>query len=353
MTHRERVLAALSHQVTDRVPMDFWAVPEVWEKLYKHFGTTKEEEVLEQLGVDIHMVWPEYIGPEMPTFEDGSFMEPMGTHRRNVKNEFSTYQEYASAPMGKLETPQEVEDFPFAQVSWWNMEGLSEQIGNRHETHYIKIQTGGLFELAWALRGYEQFFMDLADEPEIVHALMNKICTFYCEFVEKALTCAGDKIDMVYTYDDIAAQNALLMSPGMMEEFIFPYHRRLNKVIKSFGKKVMYHSCGAVFPVIDKLIDLPIDVLNPLQPLAKDMDFKVIKEKFGQRVCFHGGICIQQTLPSGTPEEVRQAVFNAVDILAKDGGYILTSAHYIQADTPLENILALFEAGKQAVPQQS
>ena len=325
--------------------MDFWAVPEMWDRLLDWFQVSDREEVLKKLHIDMRLVAPGYTGPRMETFADGSFMEPMGTHRRLAHNAYSTYSELASAPMGSFTSPEQVYAYPYAQPDWWDFAGLAGRIGRLHDEYYIKIETGGMYENAWALRGYEQLLLDMYDAPMIVHAIMDYLCTFYCEFVKRAMECAGGLIDMVYTYDDIAAQNALILSRDMIEEFILPYHRRLNGLIKSYGKSIMFHSCGAIFPMIGDLVELPIDVLNPLQPRAQGMDFERIKTLYGDRISFHGGICIQKTLPYGTQEDVRRAVRHAIDTLGKDGGYILTSAHYIQADTPVDNVIAMFDEG--------
>lgn len=345
---RERVLAALNHQKTDRVPLDFWAVPETWDKLKQYFHTAEEESVLCALGIDIRQIQPEYIGPAMERLEDGTYYDAMGVHRKPIKNDFCEYEEYASSPLGYVETVEDFKSYDkWPVVDNYDFKGLSEKIGNIHDTYYTKLETGGLFEFAWALRGYEQFMMDMVLEPEIAHYIMNRITDFWCEYVKLAMENAGDKYDMVYTYDDIAAQNSLLMSKEMWAEFIKPYHERLNKVIHGYGKTIMYHSCGAVYDMIEDLSKLPIDVLNPIQPRAGGMDMAKIKENFGEKLCFHGGIDIQFTLPKGTREEVDEAVRHAIDTLGAGGGYILTSAHYIQADTPVENIIEMFEEAKR------
>lgn len=344
MLPRDRVISALSHKKTDRVPLDFWAVPEVWEKLKHHFCTDDEEKILQNLHIDIRQFQPMYIGPPIIKMEDNSYFDPMGVHRRIVKNEFCEYEEYATWPLGFAESVEDLESYDkWADINNFDFSGLSGQIGDANKTYYIKLETGGLFEMAWALRGYEQFMIDMALEPELAHYILNRLTDFYCEYVRRAMNSAGDKYDMVYTYDDIAAQNTLLMSRDMWAEFIKPCHERLNKVIHGYGKTVMYHSCGAVYEMIDDLSKLPIDVLNPIQPNATGMDMDKIKANYGDRLCFHGGIDIQYTLPKGTKQEVIDTVKRVTKALGRDGGYVLTSAHYIQADTPVENILAMFE----------
>lgn len=345
---RERVLKALAHQQTDRVPVDFWATPEVWDKVKAHLNLQDDEAVLQKLEIDIRAVQPDYAGPQLRKEADGSFFDAMGVHRRIVHNEFCSYDEYASAPLGYVEELTDFDSYQYwPKAENYDFAGIAAKVGDLHKTYYMKLETGGLFEFAWALRGYDQFMMDMILEPEIAHFIMDKITSFWCDYVDAAMQKAGDFYDMVYTYDDVAAQTALLMSKDMWAEFVKPYHQRLNKTIKKYGKTIMYHSCGAVYDLIEDLAALPIDVLNPIQPLAKGMDMQKIKNHFGKTLCFHGGIDIQFTLPRGTTEDVATAVRHAIDTLGQNGGYILTSAHHIQADTPVENILKMYEEAKE------
>jgi uroporphyrinogen decarboxylase len=159
---------------------------------------------------------------------------------------------------------------------------------------------------------------------------------------------------MVYTYDDVATQNGLLISPRMWRKYILPRHQRLNKAIRAarYPVKIMYHSCGAVAPLVGAFVEeMDIDVLNPLQPRAAGMDMERIKAEFGDRLAFHGGVDIQHTLPKGTPGQVQAEVMERCRILGRGGGYICTSAHYIQADTPLENIVAMYTAPRELGPE--
>ena len=265
MTHRERVLAALAHRQPDHCPVDFWAVPEVVERLLKHFGAREEAELYDLLDVDMQFVFPCSTLPDPEILPDGSYFDRMGVHRRPVRNDYCTYDEYASYPLAYAESVADLERY------------------------------------------------DKWPDPD------------------------------AFDWAHFAAQNALLLSPEMLEEFVYPYYRRMNSVIKAYGKPIMYHSCGAVLSQLPKLAELPIDVLNPLQPMAKGMDFQWLKDNWGDRLSFHGGLCLQSTLPKGTPDEVREAVRRAVSILGKNGGYIMTSAHYLQNDIPTENILAMYE----------
>lgn len=346
MLERERVLLAIGRKSADRTPADFWAVPEMQRKLFGHFGVNALSDLLNCLSVDIREVRPQYIGPKAEVLPDGTFYSTLGAHLKRVENAFSSYYEYASYPLAGCETPDEVLAYPrwpdAARYDWAN---FSDQIGALHDRYYVKIQLGGLFENAWALRGMERFMIDIAEGSEIPHAIMRRITDYFIEFFTRAMRAACDKIDLAYTYDDIASQRGLLMSPAMWEEYVAPYHRELNRVIHGYGKKIMYHSCGSVYPLIDRIARLPVEVLNPLQPKAVGMDLQKIKAEFGDRLCFHGAIDIQDVLPHGTQRDVQDAVRNAISILGAGGGYILSSSHYIQADTPVENVLAMYDLG--------
>lgn len=346
MLPRERVLAALAHQTPDRTPTDFWAVEEIWCRLKQLFQTESKDDVLDRLGIDIRRVRPDYVGPPIQFLNDGSYLLPDGTHRKKVTNRFGAHEEYAGFPLNACETVQEILEWDrWPKAEQYDWEGFSRKIGDKHEHYFIKLDLGGPFERAWSLRGYEQYLMDMATEPEIPHAIMERLTEYYVDFVTRAMEAAGDKIDMVYTWDDIASQNSLLISPQMWEEFVKPYHVYIDRVIHGYGKRVMYHSCGAVRPMIHRLMELPIDVLNPLQPLAAGMsDLCSIKKEYGDQLTFHGAIDIQQLLPHGNPDEVYREAHRVSTILGDGGGYILCSAHFIQADTPLENILALYQA---------
>ncbi len=347
----DRVENTLKHQTPDRTPFDFWAVPEVIEKLKNYLSLPDEQEVLRLLGVDCRLVRPDYIGPRPQTFPDGTFYTPWGSHRRLVSNDFSTYEEYASFPLSECKTAAEVQAWPlWPKPEYWDWAGLPAKIAalNQGPRYHIRYEVGGIFESAWALYGLDRFLVDFVENPEVPCAILDCYTDLMIGNVHRLMQAAGGLIDMVYTYDDVAIQNGLLMSPGMWRRFILPRHQRLNSVIKSYNLKIMYHSCGAVYKLIPAFIqDMGIDVLNPLQPRAALMDMQKIKDEFGRLVSFHGGIDLQETMPHGSPEDVRNEVLERCWILGKGGGYICTTAHYIQGDVPIENILTLYTTPRQ------
>ena len=356
----ERVEMALARRQPDRVPFDFWAVPEVWERMRRALDlgddlSIADEELLRLLGVDCRMVNTRYTGTKARELSDGTYIDAWGTHRREMSNEFSTYGEYASHPLAQAETVDDVLNWDWASPDDWDVSGVRVQCEslNVGARYHLRYEVGGIFEWAWGLRGFERFLLDLAEKPDIACAIMDRFTDVYIENTLRVIEAAGGLLDMVYTYDDVGIQNGLLMSPRMWRKYILPRHQRLNAAIRSarYPVKIMYHSCGAIFPLIGPFIDeMGIDVLNPLQPRAVGMDMARIKSEFGDRLSFHGGIDIQHTLPHCTPDEVQAEVRQRCNLLGRGGGYICTTAHHIQADTPLENIVAMYCTPRELDP---
>ena len=197
---------------------------------------------------------------------------------------------------------------------------------------------------AMYLRGIENIFMDLAMREEIAHAIFRKIRKFYLVYLERILKAAKGKIDIVLTGDDFGSQNGLLISADMWRNFIKPGFAEYISLIKNHGARAMHHTCGSVVEIIPELIKCGLDVLQSIQPEAVNMSLAELKTKFGQMLCFHGGISIQKTMPFGSADEVRQEVKKIADIIKPDGGYIFCTSHNIQSDTCIENVQALMEA---------
>lgn len=346
----ERVANAIERKQPDRVPFDFWAVPETLTKLKNYLNVKSEEELLQLFGVDCRIIAPDYIGPKPEVFPDGTFFTEWGSHRRLVRNEYSSYEEYASFPLAEAKSRADVETWPrWPRPEFYDWSRLVEKIRsvNTRVKYHIRVDVGGIFESAWALYGLDRFLTGLYDAPDIACAIMDCYTDLMIQNVHRMMAAGAAHIDMLYTYDDVAVQNGLLMSQAMWRKYILPRHLRLNKAIKQYGVKILYHSCGAIYPLIQPLIEeMGIDVLNPLQPRARMMDMVRIKNEFGSRIAFHGGIDLQQTLPFGSQEDVVSEVRDRCKILGKGGGYICTSAHYIQADVPVDNIIAIYLADR-------
>jgi len=346
----ERVERSISRKKPDRTPFDYWAVEEMTTELLRVFSLQDEEQLLRLLGVDCRIVNPDYIGPAREILSDGTYFDAFGTHRKKVTNEFSTYDEYASFPLAEMDTTSQIESYSrWPDQSYWDwstLPGIINEI-NQDVRYHIRYDIGGIFETAWGLYGMDKFLIDMIQKPEIPLAIMDCVTNILIGNFRQVMKHAEGLIDMVYTYDDVAIQNGLLMSEKMWRKNILPFHQKLNREIKQYDVKILYHSCGAVYDLIDPIIDeMQIDMLNPLQPRAAKMNMQNIKDHFGKKIAFHGAIDIQHTMPFGTPAEVENEVKERCQILGKGGGYVCTTAHYIQADTPIENILAMYSADR-------
>jgi uroporphyrinogen decarboxylase len=360
---RDRVNLSINFQKPDRTPLDFAAEPEVWHKMLAHFNTDSKDEVLGRLGVDCKAIsfdcfctHPEIEsdgqlrGAEntrwIRTQEDGSIRDIWGARRKNVKTEFGEHLTIVSFPLAESRNTDDLRKYHWPQSSWWDFKDIDTVIerANKDTVYHIRWRVGAIFETAWSLYGFERFLTDLAIQPEMPKYVMERITEVHVENLRRVLESSADKIDMVYFFDDLASQQSLLISPQMYEQHIRGYHQQIIDTASGFGKPVMMHTCGAVFPLIERLIDMGLRALNPIQPSVEEMHPEHLAEKYAGKIAFHGGVDIQGFLPKASVEEVREKAAYLRELLGSGGGYIQAGTHHFQADTPLENILAIYGA---------
>lgn len=370
MTPRERVLAALNHQEPDRVPLDLGSTnctgitKVAYERLKEHLGITKEtilldrvlqlavvdEEVLERFRIDTRGL---FIGSpdnwqdiELP---DGSFQDEWGVIRKKPPTSF--YYDLISSPFqdGLSEEGLRSHNWP-DPLDPGRVRGLAERAEHLYkETDYAVVLQikGGFITQSQYLRGFEGWFIDLLLEPELLGKLLDRTLDFSIKLAGQALDAIGDNVDVLMFGDDIGIQTGPMFSPEAYRKVIKPRQAKFVGFLKekSRGKKVLMHTCGSVFELMEDLIEVGIDVYNPVQVTAAKMDPASLKKAFGGRMAFWGGIDSHRVLPAGTPEDVRNEVAKMIKVLAPGGGFVLNSVHNIQPDVPPENICALFDAG--------
>ncbi len=352
LSHRERVRLALAHQPTDRIPIAMVcsginppARAALAAYLARERGLTVEAYLAPLL--DIAAIAPPYVGPPLAEGED-----LWGVRRAPVSYGLGAYDEIIHYPLAEAQTEADLDRRRWPSPDWYDYAALPGRIAALQKSApggplCLMLSPGGnLFETSWYMRGFERSFMDLALNPDLFHAIMERVAEIYIAFCRRALAAAGGAIDLVFTADDIGSQRGLLMSLPMWEEHLKPYHVRLNAAIHEFGAKVIYHTDGAVMEAVPGLMDMGVDVLQALQFDAAGMDPVILKERYGDRLCFEGGVSVQKTLPFGRPEDVRREVRERIAVLGRGGGYILGPAHAIQAGTPPENIVALFDTAE-------
>ena len=349
MSGYERVLKAVRHERSDRLPIDYSATPEAHAQLKKHLGIEDDEALRKRLGCDIRLVGGRFVGPDDMVGAAGGDAQGkdfLGVVWKPLKNEFATYYEMAFHPLANVTTVKEVEAYPWPSVDWFDYSTLSDDIDrlNHDDRNCICFFVGGSFETPWYMRGMSRFLMDLVECPDIAEAISARATEFYKQRALRAIEAAKGKIDMVYSGGDIGTQRGMMLAPDLWRTRIKPYSSQLIRTFKDMGIMTMYHSCGSIVPVIDDLIEMGLDILDPIQPLAEGMDPVSLKKRFGDRLVFHGGIDEQHLLPHGTAEDVRAEVLRLMAELGGDGAYIVCPAHAIQPDTPPENVMAIYDA---------
>jgi len=357
MNSRERVLRTLNLEQPDRVPIDLWMSSGFTRKLLPTLGIG-EKAFLDLHDVDLRYIeGPAYVGPPLREYSDGSDEDIWGVRRATVTvpttGGSETYQEVAWSPLASAQTVEDVNNYDhWPSPDWFDYGGIERQCEEiRREERAVVFMGDRMNRLAQLkpamyLRGVEQILVDMIGDPEIAEAVFAKVRRFYRSYAERIFEAARGKIDILLMGDDFGSQNGPLISPEMWTRFIGEGFGEYASLAKSYGLRVMHHTCGSVRPIVPLMIERGLDVLQSLQPEASDMDPRMLKAEFGDRLAFHGGISIQQTMPFGTPEDVRSEVGDRIEALAGGGGYILCTAHNIQADTPVENVMELLRAYK-------
>jgi uroporphyrinogen decarboxylase len=321
--------------------MDYWATPETTALLLKHLGCSTEQEMCRRLHVDMPVkVKARYIGPSFPQDSD-----IFGCRYKNMNYGRGEYKECVFHPLASYDSVSEIRgNFRWPETDWWDYSSIPSQIEDKED---FPVLAGHYepFLIYKDLRGQEKAFMDLVENPELVHYCLDKL--FYLGFTD--IRCLYEQIPgkamLTYVAEDMGGQEDLMMSPAHIREFLLPKMKRIIDFIHSQGAFAFHHNDGSIRRIIPDMIAAGIDILNPIQWRTKNMDRRELKQEFGQKIVLHGAMDNQLTLPFGSVEDVRNEVLDNLQILGADGGYILAPCHNIQSITPIENILAMYETG--------
>jgi uroporphyrinogen decarboxylase len=341
MSPRERWLAVLNRKRPDRVPMDYWATPEATAKLLKHCGCADEASLFRKLHVDRPVtVEPAYVGPALPVDAD-----VFGCRYRDMRYGTGSYRECIHHPLAGFTTLEELKKgYRWPSPDWYDYSGLPAQAAACHGS---PVRGGGSepFLTYKDLRGGEQAFIDLIENPDIVHYCLDRLYELAYENTRRIYETLPGRVDISYVAEDMGSQDDLMYSPAQIRAFFIPRMKRMIDLAHQAGAFVFHHSDGGVRRIIPDMIQAGIDVLNPIQWRCGGMEREGLKRDFGDRLVFHGGVDNQRTLPFGTVEDVRAEVRDNLAILGAGGGYILGPCHNIQAVSPAENVVALYETG--------
>lgn len=339
MTPRERWLAVLNREQPDRIPMDYWATQEASGKLVEHLGVSTIDEALKQLHVDRPFtVSPVYAGP---AGKDGA--DIYGCRHKKVNYGNGTYYECTYNPLAEYSSVEEIRaHYTWPEPDWWDFSAIAQQIEGREE---YPVRGGGSepFLMYKKLRGQEQGAVDLILNPEIVHYCLDKLFDLAYETTRRIYEQIPGRVDITYVAEDFGSQEDLLYSPEQIREFFIPRMKRMIDLAHEEGAYVFHHSDGSIRKILPDMIEAGIDVLNPIQWRCRDMEREGLKRDFGSEIIFHGGMDNQYTLAQGSIDQVNREVLDNLSLLGRDGGYILAPCHNIQAVSPPENIVAMYE----------
>jgi len=368
--HRERVLMALNHEQPDRVPVDLGStrattiIIAAYENLKGYLGLSHEtklmwqyqnsvipdETVLKRFDIDTRLLMlGDFKKKPAKRIDANSFIDVWGTTwKKSPEGHYIN----ADGPFQKCDPRIEIlETFDWPDPNDPGLyEGLqvrAESLRKRTDCAIVLDLPNGIMLQGWFVRGFEEWLTDFYMNKEFACRLMDIMTDIWTTIAENALSAVGSNIDIVAMADDLGMQEGTFVSPQVYREMLKPRHKRMVEAIKSRSHaKVFLHSCGSVHAIIEDLIEIGIDVLNPVQVSAKNMDPTKLKKEWGDRLAFWGAIDSQRVLPFGTPEQVRAEVRRTIDCMANGGGYVLSSVHNIQREVPPENIVAMFDEAR-------
>lgn len=327
----------------DKPPCDYWGTAEVTARLRRDLNCPNDRALWQCLGIDkcIHLA-PRHPRAAESDWHLQSLFSIWGIETRDIGYGSGVYREVARGPLESAETARDIECFAWPDPEEWDLSGLREQ-ALEWKDYPILCGSHEPFYLYSRMRGMERALADLIEAPEIAEAALERIHFIHERLFERILAEVGDLIDLIYVAEDLGTQESLLMSPRMFRRFLAPTLRKIIDMAHSRGIKVFHHDDGAIRQMIPELLDIGIDILNPVQWRCRGMDRAALARDFGARVVFHGGVDNQHTLPFGSAEDVRREVEDNLRIFSACKGYIVAPCHNIQANTPTENIVALYE----------
>jgi uroporphyrinogen decarboxylase len=348
---RERVLTTLAGREPDRVPLDTWMSKEAIVKICEYLGLPTEtdpygmwhEGILQRLHVDFRRPYTPYVGPPLRTFADGSWETEYGVVRKGYG--------YGVAVTHPLADATEVDEIlaygSYPDPDWYDYSGLGDYCRRHAEYAFTGGSKFPFFTEACDLMGMEQVMLNLYEAPQLVEALFHKLVDVHITLTERWLEVAPESIDILICTDDYGGRENLLISPGHWRTFMKPALQRVVDFGQERGLHVMLHSDGAIRAIIPDLIEMGVDILNPIEPEADGMEPASIKRDFGDQLVLHGAASAMN-LVHGTPEEVAAEARYLFEHLAPGGGFVLCPSNHLLEDMPVENILALYDTAYEA-----
>jgi uroporphyrinogen decarboxylase len=346
MTSRQRVLGCLARTGYDRIPIKHEGTPEINHALMKHFGLANMEQLLHVVGEDFRYVGPDYCGPELRTFPDGSTEGYWGEHYRYAEFEGGRYLESCYQPFAGVESLDQLDRSHFPSSGWFDYSRVKAKCQALGGQFAVCCGSPGDLDFINSIaraRGMEEVLMDLVSDNPVYLAIMEARFQFYYQLHERTLQAAEGLVDIVHCGEDFGNQLGPMISLRVFDKHFAPKLEKYFAMVHRYGARTMMHMCGCCEAFLPRLIPLGLDIYDVVQPTTPEMDIARLREKCGEALAFCGTMCVQTTLPFGTVADVEREVRRRLDLFP-EGGLILGPTHAVQVGTPLENILAMYRA---------
>lgn len=375
---RDRVLRALRHEEPDRVPIEFGspatlsmvdgepygyaalcdllgiegAAPPILARAFSNSVTNVDPRILARFGADLRWVGPG--GPDLTELPGGRLRDDQWGYELIPLGAINQADD-ERAPLRHATTWAEIEAHPCwpdpTDPRIWT--GKAEEAAAHRAAGYAVVANPGVgclvFHHYQRLRGFDTFLLDMVDNPGLFHALCERILEIDIAIMERFLPAVAASADVVFMADDLGSQQNMLLSPAQYRAFLKPYQARWIAAARRLvpHARIAYHSCGSFFQVLPDLVEIGVEVLTPVQPLARGMEVERLKREFGDSLSFMGGLDTQRLLPYGTEAEVRDGARRLIDTLGPGGGFIFSASHEILPDVPSRNIAAMFDEAQR------
>jgi uroporphyrinogen decarboxylase len=345
MTSKERVLTALSHAEPDRVPIDYLSNPGIDRRLKEHFGLSADdgEGLRQALHVDFRSVGAPYVGPRLHAEVPDRIVNPcFGTHVRWIEHQSGGYWDYCDFPLQNA-TLEEVEAWPMPSPNDYDYSHIEEDC-RRHRDYCVCLGCmPDVINASAMIRSMEQVLVDLITDDEAGLLYTDRRLAIQLEVLRRTLESAKGGIDLIWMGEDLGTQNSPMISMEVFRKHIRPRHQPFIDLAKSYGVKVMMHSCGSSSWAFEDFIEMGVDVMDTLQPEAANMAPAYLKSKFGDRLSFHGCISTAGPVAYGSVDDVVDYCRETLDIMMPGGGYCFAPTHLLQDNSPTENVVAMYE----------
>jgi uroporphyrinogen decarboxylase len=351
------------------------------ENLIKHFGIKDEIywdlEIIRNLGADFfsggaslneyYTYIPKYVGPEFDCEHDKLYFFVFGINSKAVYDDegrFFEFDFFHNPPLANATSVADIKKHRFPQPEWFDFNWYTTMITRKSAsgdakdaTEYISYKDikpledhfsctyffNTIYIISSYIRTMDRLLLDMAMDSQFAHTLIDRVGEICVELNRLNLEKIGDRIEIFGMWDDFATQTDMFMSPDMWREYFKPYYKRIIEDAKKFDLIVYFHCCGNLYDVIPDLIEIGVDILDPIQTSARRMNFNDLKRDFGKDLCFHGGVDMQQLLSKGTPEQIKEEVSKIKDLFACQGGLLLGPSHVLTRDIPVRNVVAMYQ----------